>query len=250
MAGPAARAYNDGMLSPRRHRRAPDFDETTRMGFLIHELRNALSCVFVAHAMLKKDPEASGALLERNLQNMRSMLDRASLEVRLHKEAPAHRAPMPLIDAVREVAATAGELARQKGVTLSARVDRRLMVRADGPLLVSALANLVQNAIKFTKPGGTVWVRGHEKERSVALEVEDQCGGLPGGRTGELFKPFTQLGEDRSGLGLGLSISRRAVALNDGALTARDLPGKGCVFTIDLPRAASPRLHNTLTRRP
>lgn len=221
-------------------RKASNFDETTRMGFLVHELRNALSCVFVAQAMLKKAPGATNALLERNLQNMRSMLDRASVEVRLHKEPLVHRAPMPLIEAVREVSATAGEAARQKGLTLSVHVDARLVVSADGPLLVSALANLVQNAIKFTKPGGTVWVRGFEKDRTVVLEVEDQCGGLPGGRIAELFKPFAQMGEDRSGLGLGLVISRRAVALNNGALTARDIPGKGCVFTIALPSARAP----------
>jgi signal transduction histidine kinase len=219
---------------------ASDFDETTRMGFLVHELRNALSCVFVAQAMLKKSPGASNALLERNLQNMRSMLDRASTEVRLHKEPLVHRTRMPLIETVREVAATAGESARQKGLTLSVSVDHRLAVSADGPLLVSALANLVQNAIKFTKMGGTIWVRGFEKERSIMLEVEDQCGGLPGGRIAKLFEPFTQMGEDRSGLGLGLAISRRAVELNGGTLSARDLPGKGCVFTIALPRVREP----------
>lgn len=221
---------------------AEDYDETTRMGFLVHELRNALSCVFVAHAMHKKSPSAANALLERNLQNMKSMLDRASIEVRLHKQTPVHRASLPLVEAVREVSATAGEPARQKGLTLSVRVDPRLVVRADGALLVSALANLVQNAIKFTKAGGTVWVRGFEKDRSVVLEVEDRCGGLPGGSTAKLFEPFTQTGEDRSGLGLGLTISRRAIELNGGTLSARDLPGKGCVFTITLPgeRAASP----------
>lgn len=221
-------------------RHAASFDETTRMGFLVHELRNALSCVFVAHAMFKKDPGAASALMERNLQNMRSMLDRASIEIRLHKEPQAHRAPMPLIEAVREVSVAAGEAARHKGLALTVRVDPRLVVNADGPLLVSALSNLVQNAIKFTKPGGSVRVRGFEKDRSVFLEVEDQCGGLPGGRLSVLFEPFTQKGEDRSGLGLGLAISRRAVALNNGELSARDLPGKGCVFTIALPRVRAP----------
>ena len=51
-----------------------------------------------------------------------------------------------------------------------------------------------------------------------------------------MFQAFTQVGADRSGLGLGLSICRRSVEANNGTLGVRNLPGKGCVFTIDLPR--------------
>jgi len=70
------------------------------------------------------------------------------------------------------------------------------------------------------------------------IEIQDECGGLPPGKIEALFQPFTQAGEDRSGIGLGLSISRRAIALNDGQVWARDEPGRGCVFVIDLPRFA------------
>jgi len=51
----------------------------------------------------------------------------------------------------------------------------------------------------------------------------------------DLFSPFQQRGADRSGIGLGLTICRRAAAANGGELRVRDLPGKGCVFTLDLP---------------
>lgn len=224
-------------------RRHADYDAATRMGFLVHELRNALACVFVAQAMVEKSPDAEAAsvLLERNLRHMRVLLDRADAEVRLHKEPPAHRRPMALAEAVRDVADTAAEQARLKGVELSIQVDPRLTVNADGPYLASALSNLVRNAIKFTPQGGTVWVRGTEKDHSAVLEVEDQCGGLPPGGTSGLFEPFTQKGTDRSGLGLGLAISRRAVELNGGTIGVRDLPGKGCVFTITLPKARAGR---------
>lgn len=231
----------------RHHKRtrghAASFAAATRMGFLVHELRNALACVFVAQAMIKKAPddEAASALLERNLRHMRLMLDRADAEVRLHKEPQALRRRLAVAEAVSEVAATAVEEARLKGVTLSVIAEPRLAVEADREYLVSALGNLVQNAIKFTPPGGDVWVRALEKDHAAILEVEDRCGGLPPGRTSELFEPFTQKGEDRSGLGLGLAITRRAVALNDGTLGVRDVPGKGCVFTITLPLAVTAR---------
>ena len=90
--------------------------------------------------------------------------------------------------------------------------------------------------MKFTKKKGKVLIQGKESEGRILIEVEDECGGLPEGKTEELFKPFIQKGTDKSGMGLGLSISRRAIELNKGTLTVRDIPGKGCVFTIDLPK--------------
>jgi len=66
--------------------------------------------------------------------------------------------------------------------------------------------------------------------------VKDHGGGLPPGKAEQMFLPFTQFGADKSGLGLGLSIARRSVELNDGVLSVRDIPGVGCIFTISLPR--------------
>jgi len=74
----------------------------------------------------------------------------------------------------------------------------------------------------------------------ILIEVEDKCGGLPPGDVERMFLPFTQSAADETGLGLGLSISRRSVEANDGTLSVRDIPAKGCVFTIDLPRHAMP----------
>jgi signal transduction histidine kinase len=72
----------------------------------------------------------------------------------------------------------------------------------------------------------------------VLIDVEDRCGGLPDGKLDNLFRPFEQRGVERTGLGLGLPISRRGVEANGGTLRVHDLPGTGCVFTIDLPLAS------------
>ena len=95
----------------------------------------------------------------------------------------------------------------------------------------------MQNALKFTRPGGQVTLKTYAEAHRVFIDVEDECGGLPPGTAERLFLPFEQGGADRSGLGLGLAISRRAVEANGGQLHVRDLPGTGCVFTIELPRA-------------
>jgi signal transduction histidine kinase len=73
----------------------------------------------------------------------------------------------------------------------------------------------------------------------VLIEVQDECGGLPGAeKAKELAPSFEQRDSDRSGLGIGLPFSRWGAAANDGRLYTRNMPGEGCVFTLDLPRSA------------
>jgi signal transduction histidine kinase len=127
--------------------------------------------------------------------------------------------------------------ANARGLTLSVtRPESGVDVNSDRQLLAAAVANLLQNAFKFTQPQGEVSVRALATQERVLIEVEDECGGLPPGRAEELFRRFEQRGRDRSGLGLGLSISRRSVEADGGEIRVRDMPGIGCVFTIDLPR--------------
>jgi signal transduction histidine kinase len=116
-------------------------------------------------------------------------------------------------------------------------VDSRMIVDADPQLLTSALMNLLGNAFKFTHVGGRVALRALRDEGRVRIEVEDQCGGIPEGLA-DPFKPFAERRKhDRTGLGLGLSIARKAVRMHGGDVTYRNLPGVGCIFVIDLPLA-------------
>lgn len=115
------------------------------------------------------------------------------------------------------------------------------MILADRQVLAAVIVNLLQNAFKFTRPGTAVTLRVDTGEDRVLIEVEDECGGLLSGNlTQDLFRPFEQQGENRTGLGLGLAFSRRGTEANDGRISARNLPGRGCVFTVDLPRVHVP----------
>jgi signal transduction histidine kinase len=110
------------------------------------------------------------------------------------------------------------------------------MVHADAQLLSSAVINLIQNAFKYSVAHGHVTVRTACTNAVVSIEVEDECGGLPEGNSDAFFTRFgARRGQDRTGLGLGLNVSRKAVKLFGGDITVRNLPGKGCVFTIELP---------------
>jgi signal transduction histidine kinase len=76
----------------------------------------------------------------------------------------------------------------------------------------------------------------------VLIEVRDECGGLASASVNELFRPFAQRSADRTGVGLGLAFSRWGAEANNGRIYARNLPGEGCVFTVDLPRIPVPAL--------
>lgn len=113
--------------------------------------------------------------------------------------------------------------------------DHGIEVDADPQILAGALANVLQNAYKFTHAGGTVTLKTAVVGARVEIQVEDECGGLPPDTAEQLFGAFKQHGSNRSGLGLGLFISRKGVEACDGVIRVRDVPGSGCVFTIDLP---------------
>jgi K+-sensing histidine kinase KdpD len=115
-----------------------------------------------------------------------------------------------------------------------------LVVDADRDLLASAVGNLLQNAFKFTRPHTEVKLSAYANGDRILIDVKDNCGGLPPGDAEKMFEPFTQRNEDKIGVGLGLSIAKRGVEANGGILSVRDVPGIGCIFTIDLPRHAIP----------
>jgi signal transduction histidine kinase len=84
-----------------------------------------------------------------------------------------------------------------------------------------------------------VILRAGRMDGRVVIEVEDECGGLPQGKS-DLFTPFGERrAKNRTGLGLGLSIARRAVRAQDGDIEVRNSPGKGCTFIIQVPAATA-----------
>jgi signal transduction histidine kinase len=215
---------------------------TERLGELAHELRNALGVAMLSFQTLRMGTVGLGgstsALLGRSLERLSTLIDSALTQVRF--EANGKMAVRTSVrDFIEEVEVGATLEARGRGLTLSVTtVEPGVDVSVDRPLLAAAVANLLQNAFKFTRPNGHVALRASATLERVLIEVEDECGGLPAALAEELFRPFEQRGANRTGLGLGLSITRKSVEANGGETRARDLPGVGCVMTIDLPRLA------------
>ena len=211
-----------------------------RLGFFAHELRNLLNTAMLAFEAIRSGRVAvagsTATVLHRSLTGANSLISRSLAEVRL-TQGIQQREPIDVAGLVDEIApaATLAADAHRIAVTVEA-VEPGLRIEGDRQVLSAVLMNLLQNAIKFTQPGTAITMRVGASDERVLLEVEDRCGGLPGGESDELFRAFEQRGANRTGLGLGLAFSRWGVEANRGRLYARNLPGRGCVFTIDLPR--------------
>ena len=126
------------------------------------------------------------------------------------------------------------------GLWLSFEIDGQLPpVAADGTRLREVLCRLLENAIRFTPPNGSIIVRAFAENHETVIEVNDTGVGIPSDGIGEIFDDFTQLhrkpGELRNGYGLGLAISRRLVEAFDGRLTVESTVGEGSTFRISLP---------------
>jgi len=229
-----------------------DRAEIKRLGYLAHELRNCLQSATIALEMIESGivgvKSGTGGMLQTSLTKMADLIDVALTEVRLRTDPKIFLVRTRVFELLSEVGVTAGFDARTRNLTLLMQGFSDLEVEVDRQLFVSALANLVQNALKFSKPGGTIQVRAHEVESRILIEVEDECGGLPDGKIEELFDAGVQRDKDRTGMGLGLAISRQAIELNKGKLSAENLPGKGCKFIIDLPKPESVSAQSTKSR--
>lgn len=216
-------------------------EEIERRGQLAHEIRDLLGTAVFAFEVLKRGTVAingsTGAVLGRSLLGLRDLVATSLADIRLSANQQ-HRELLSASSFCQGIAAAAHLNADYRGIGFTAvPVDPDLFFEADPQLLGSAVMNLLNNAFKFTATGGHVVLRASALDRRIRIEVEDECGGIPEEK-GDLFEPFTQrLGADRSGLGLGLSIARKAVEAHGGSIGHRNVPGNGCVFTVDLPLA-------------
>jgi len=218
--------------------------ENERLGHLAHELRDLVHTVTIAFSVVKSGNVGAGGstarIIDRALMRARDLIAHSLAEVRL--EQGSHNfEEFPVSGFIDEVAETAILEANARGIELKVvRAAAGASIRADRQVLATAVMNIVQNALKFTRPGTTVTLGVRATADRVLIEVQDQCGGLPDGDMERLFRPFAQQGTNRTGLGLGLAFTRRAVETIRGRVSVRNVPRAGCIFMVDLPRVPVP----------
>jgi signal transduction histidine kinase len=217
---------------------------TERLGILAHELRNELHVATLSFESIRAGQVTAGGstglMHGRALTRLRDLVERSLAEVRLDSGIRNVEC-ISAAQLIEELEIGGMIQARSRGLQFAVgAIDPNVTIEGDRHTLNAAVTNLLQNAFKFTKRGGTVSLATRATPNHVLFEVEDECGGLPPGKIDELFVPFSQRGQDRSGMGLGLSIALKAAQANAGDVHVRDLPGKGCIFTLELPRIKAP----------
>jgi len=150
---------------------------------------------------------------------------------------------MPLGDFLRETAEEMRIQATAKNQTL--KIDSgdsaQDMVYADRDRLKQVMINLLDNAIKYTEPGGVISVRAYRSGDVTAVEVTDTGSGIAPEHLPRIFERFYRVDKDRSrevgGTGLGLAIVKHIVEAHGGIIRVTSTPGKGSTFTFTLRRS-------------
>jgi signal transduction histidine kinase len=139
-----------------------------------------------------------------------------------------------LIDDMRELYQY---VASERGITLESEVPPELEVDADLNRLRQVIANLLDNAVKYTPAGGRVRIEASRREDRVRITVQDTGPGIPDEELPHIWERLYRGDRSRStpGLGLGLSLVQAIVQAHGGAVAARNLPEGGAEFTVRLP---------------
>jgi signal transduction histidine kinase len=178
---------------------------------------------------------STGGVLGRNLMALRDLVNSTLSDVRIAANFQ-RREWMSVASFLSELAIAARLHADSCSVQFTFEpAEPELRFNIDPQLIESAVMNVLSNAFKYTPVDGSVVLRARRANGSVRIEVEDQCGGIQK-TAGDPFQPFGERrGTNRTGLGLGLSIARRAVRAHGGDISIRNTPGRGCTFVIELP---------------
>jgi two-component system, OmpR family, sensor histidine kinase SenX3 len=177
---------------------------------------------------------------ERLAQLITDLLDLARLESEERVEYP------DLVDlrgVLMTVLARMRRVARKKNITLQWKRFGRAAdytVRGDETQLISMFTNLVENAVKYTPPGGKVEVTGGSEGREIVVSVSDTGIGIPEANLERIFERFYRVDKARSkatgGTGLGLSIVKHIAENHGGRVAVESVLGEGTTFTVYLPR--------------
>lgn len=217
------------------------------LGDISHELRSPLARLAMALALARRHAE-SGASAEmapaldriaRETTRLNALIGQLLELTRLESGDAAAGASIELEQLVHDVVADADFEAENKGraVKVSGSVPCRVV--GSHELLLSAVENVVRNAIRHTAPGTTVEVQLQHESGSALIHVRDHGPGVPEAALEELFRPFYRVeaarDRDTGGVGLGLAITERAIRSHGGTVQAKNAEGGGLEIEMRLP---------------
>jgi len=216
--------------------------EAEHVGFLTHELRNPLGIAILGASRLRRMVAGEAAKLlqtiESALGRLNDLIDGVLLVGRLEAgEVSARPTEVELQEVVDEAVRGAREAAKAKRIALKVAPPPGVLLYVERSLAVSAIANVVDNGVKFTDEG-EVEVAFDDGPTELTVHVRDNCGGLSSEELRTLFLPFKRGHSSKPGSGLGLAIDARAMEANGGAIVADSSTSeRGCHFALRFPKA-------------
>ncbi len=211
-----------------------------------HDLRGPLTRLRNRLETLAASEQPRPEDLAECVQQLDGVLETFNALLRIARvESGAYRSAFTAIDLAR-IVSDACELyqatADERRIALRSEIDRNVEVYGDRELLAQALTNLLDNAIKYTPPGGTVAVRLDRQGDTAKISVADTGPGVPEQDRGRVLQRFTRLDRARSqpGNGLGLALVNAVTAQHHGRLTLGD-NSPGLVVTLEIPALTQPR---------
>jgi len=222
------------------------------LAMLAHELRNPLAPLRTGLEVLKAAPtgdvaERTRSMMERQLTHLVRLVDDLMDLSRVNRGKIALQKELITVQSVIESAVdTSRPVVDAAHHELILQLpDQPLLLDADATRLAQVINNLINNAAKYTPEGGRIEVAARRQGDSVIIQVRDNGIGIPKEMLAKVFETFTQVGRalDRAqgGLGIGLSLVQRLVALHGGTVAAQsDGADQGSTFTVTLPRAQGP----------
>jgi signal transduction histidine kinase len=224
-----------------RQRDAEFFQRSNQnLAFVSHELRNAISSAANTVEILKQQVQLPPdnyvfRALEKSIETTIALLDQMLQTAKVTAGVGIRRRWTGIAQLFEEAVIGAMAQAELKQVEIRRRIESDHALYIDTELIQSAIDNLVRNAVKYSRPGGDVTLRGRIEAGLATILVADSCGGLKPGKVEEAFSPFIRIDEREEGFGLGLAIAKQAVGAHGGNLRVQNLPGTGCIFTLELP---------------
>ncbi len=218
--------------------------EAEHVGFITHELRNPLTVATINLTELSRrlppseDLEKSCNRLKNSLQRLKELIDTVLVTEELEAGLLQVRPKETNLGAVVEESTRAATAAaKDKGLHLQLEYDATVPLNVDPTLTISALSNLVDNAVKYTD-SGSIGVQIENKQKEIVVHVRDTCDGISDEELKTIFEPFRRghSHTTKPGSGLGLSIAKRAVEAQGGQLHAESSTEEGCHFWFTLPK--------------
>lgn len=228
------------------------------LSFVSHDLRNPLNVITMAAQLIRERLPAGQdfavdwlSAIDRSAQQMEALVRDLLTAARSSQGRLTLQPRIIATDLVlREAALGHREAAQRKQIDLQVRpADAGLSLVADLDVIVRALSNLIGNAVKFTPPGGTVFVAAEDSADEVRFSVSDTGPGIDEAHLAHVFERFWQApGPTRDGAGLGLAIVKGAVEAHGGRVGVESRVGHGSTFSFTIPHDREPDPRDDMVR--